>query len=90
MTSHGLSLRLERGGGYPQAYCKAHCIPAGKAAAWQHEAHRIIEAGAGASPRLLLPGGMRRIRDFEGANTRGFLGERPKEDPGYPRFRVLA
>jgi hypothetical protein len=46
VTSHGLSLRLERGGGVSAGLLH---FPAGNAARWRHQAHRIIEAGPGAS-----------------------------------------
>src|SRR5580704_6896764 len=46
VTSLGLSLRLERGGGVSAGLLH---FPAGSAARWRHQAHRIIEAGRGAS-----------------------------------------
>ena len=46
VTSHGLSLRLERGCGVSAGLLH---FPAGNAARWRHQAHRIIEAGPGAS-----------------------------------------
>jgi hypothetical protein len=46
VTSHGLSLRLERGGGVSAGLLH---FPAGNAARWRHQAHRIIAAGPGAS-----------------------------------------
>jgi hypothetical protein len=46
VTSHGLSLRLERGGGVSAGLLH---FPAGNAARWRHQAHRIIEACPGAS-----------------------------------------
>src|SRR5260370_6009409 len=46
VTSHGLSLRLERGGGVSAGLLH---FPAGNAARWRPQARRIIEAGPGAS-----------------------------------------
>src|SRR5580693_170144 len=46
VTWHGLSLRLERGGGVSAGLLH---FPAGNAARWRHQAHRIMEAGPGAS-----------------------------------------
>src|SRR6185437_8671061 len=46
VTSHGLSLRLGRGGGVSAGLLH---FPAGNAAGWRHEAQRMIEAGPGAS-----------------------------------------
>src|SRR5258708_23543760 len=59
VTSHGLSLRLERGGGVSAGLLH---FPAGNAAGWRHEARRIIEVGPGASSGpLLLRGGLHRV-----------------------------
>jgi hypothetical protein len=65
-------------------------FPAGIAARWRHQAHRIIEAGPGASSaaaaRWPAPGA-RASR----ARTRVFVsGKRPNEGSGFRRFRVLA
>ena len=87
VTSHGLSLRLERGGGVSAGLLH---FPAGIAARWRHQAHRIIEAGSGASSaaaaRWPAPGA-RASR----ARTRVVVsGKRPNEESGFRRFRVLA
>src|SRR5580704_18597816 len=42
VTSRGLSLRLERGGGVSAGLLH---FPGGNAARWRHQAQRIIEAG---------------------------------------------
>jgi hypothetical protein len=73
VTSHGLSLPLERGGGVSAGLLH---FPAGNAARWRHQAHRIIEAGPALRP-LLLRSGLRRVASR--ARTRVVVsGKRPK------------
>src|SRR5690348_6859544 len=77
VTSHGLSLRLDRGGGVSAGLLH---FPAGYAAGRRHEAHRIIEAGPGAwsaaAARWAAPGA-RASR----ARTRVVVsGKRPTEE----------
>src|SRR6185312_6145499 len=86
VTSHGLSLRLERGGGVSAGLLH---FPAGNAARWRHEAHRIIEAGPGASSAAATGWPAPGVRASR-ARTRGNSGERLNEDAGFRRFRVLA
>ena len=86
VTWHGLSLRLERGGGVSARLLH---FPAGNAATWwRHQAHRIIEAGPGASSpaaaRWPAPGA-RASR----ARTRVVVsGKRPNQESGFRCHRA--
>src|SRR5690242_21806385 len=87
VTSHHLSLRLEPSGGVSVGLLHS---AVGNAAGWRHEAHRIIEAGPGASSaaaaRWPAPGA-----SASRARTRVVVsGKRPNEESGFRRFRVLA
>jgi hypothetical protein len=86
VTSHGLSLRLERGGGVSAGLLH---FPAGNAAGWRHEAHRIIEVGPGASSGpLLLRGGLHPPPGLRGRERVVVSGKRPKEESGFRRATV--
>src|SRR5258708_28713173 len=85
VTSHGLSLRLERGGGVAGGLLH---FPAGNAAGWRHEAHRIIGVGPGASSGpLLLRGGLRRVPGLRGRERAWlFRGSDLKKSPAFGAF----
>src|SRR5580693_9211710 len=86
VTSHGLSLRLERGGGVSAGLLH---FPAGNAAGWRHEVHRIIEVGPGASSGpLLLRGGLHPLPGLRGRERVVVSGKRPKEESGFRRATV--
>src|SRR5690349_8137989 len=72
VTSHGLSLRLERGVGVSAGLLH---FPAGNAARWRHQAHQIIEAGPGASSAAAARSPAPGARASKGANARGCFGE---------------
>jgi hypothetical protein len=62
VTSHGLSLRRERGGGVSAGLLH---FPAGNAARWRHQAHRITEQAQALRP-LPLGGGLHRVPGLRG------------------------
>src|SRR5229473_5708522 len=89
VTSHGLSLRLERGGGVSAGLLQGLLhFPAGNAVGWRHEAHRIIEVGPGApSGPLLLRGGLHRVPGLRGRERAWlFRGSDLKNSPASGAF----
>ena len=87
VTSHGLSLRLERGSGVSAGLLH---FAAGEHGRVRHQAHRITEAGPGAwsAAAARLPAPAARASR---ARTRVIVsGKRPNEESGFRRLRVLA
>src|ERR1700733_10588439 len=80
VTSHGLSLHPEPSRGVSAGLLH---FPAGSAAGWRHEAHRIIEAGPGVSSAAGTE-----YQGFDGANAL-VPGKRPGEESGFRRFHML-
>src|SRR5689334_11904242 len=87
VTSHGLSLRLEPSGGVSAGLLH---FPAGNAAGWRHEAHRIIEASPGASSAAAARWPAPSTRASRARTRLVVSGKRPKEESGFRRFHVLA
>src|SRR5690349_24760671 len=83
VTSHGLSLRLEPSGGVSAGLLH---FPAGNAASWRHQAHRIIEAGPGASSATAArwPAPSTRLRGRERAWS--FRGSGLTKSPAFGAF----